>query len=178
MMRLMLADRFKLVVHFEAQIQPVLALTVREPGRLGQHLRANAEGTPCDGPFPREMQGPDAGFESLLPPACGLYIVLPKPDHMKIISARQIELPLLAAFISASAKLDLPIVDQTGLGGTYDFALEWRDVPDLSTNSTDVAESTSTLKESIEEQLGLKVTRAKAPMKVLVIDHVERPSEN
>jgi uncharacterized protein (TIGR03435 family) len=97
---------------------------------------------------------------------------------MKMISARQITLPLVAAFISAYSKDDQPVVDQTGLRGTYDFALEWRDVLDLPTNTGDGAEPTSTLQESIEQQLGLKLTRTKIPMSVLVIDHVERPSEN
>lgn len=179
MMRSMLADRFKLVVHFETQTQPVLALTLGRSGRLGPHLRANAERVPCDEPFPRAMQGTDAGFESLLPPpGCGLYRIVPRPDHMKMISARQITLPLVAAFISAYSKDDQPVVDQTGLRGTYDFALEWRDVLDLPTNTGDGAEPTSTLQESIEQQLGLKLTRTKIPMSVLVIDHVERPSEN
>jgi uncharacterized protein (TIGR03435 family) len=48
MMQALLADRFKLVVHFETREAPVLALTLAEPGKLGPNLHPHAEGPACD----------------------------------------------------------------------------------------------------------------------------------
>ena len=62
------------------------------------------------------------------------------------------------------------VVDQTGLTGKYDLKLKW--APD-----TDPSGGPS-LFSAIKEQLGLKLISIKAPVEVLVIDHVERPSEN
>jgi len=54
------------------------------------------------------------------------------------------------------------VIDKTGLAGLYDIKLEW--APVLTT--------------AIEEQLGLRLLSTKAPLEVLLIDDVERPSEN
>lgn len=66
-----------------------------------------------------------------------------------------------------------PVVDKTGLTGLYDFTLEW--APDDA--PTDVTEGPSIFT-AVQEQLGLKLESTKAPVEVLVIDHVERPSAN
>ena len=62
----------------------------------------------------------------------------------------------------------------------YDFNLKWMPLDPGTpggTASSPNAESVS-LFSAIEEQLGLKLTSTKGPGQVLVIDHVERPSEN
>jgi len=61
-----------------------------------------------------------------------------------------------------SAVLDKPVVDQTGLSGRFDFTLNW--TPGLFT--------------AVQEQLGLKLEATKAPVDVIVIDKVEKPSAN
>jgi uncharacterized protein (TIGR03435 family) len=73
------------------------------------------------------------------------------------------------------------VIDKTGLTGVFDITLEKLDVasfghPDDSLAPGDL-ESVSIFT-AIQEQLGLKVRPAKAQTEVLVIDHVERPSEN
>jgi len=60
------------------------------------------------------------------------------------------------------------ILDRTGLTGAYDLTLKW-DPTDATGPSLFTA---------IQEQLGLKLESTKAPVEVLVIDHIERPSEN
>jgi uncharacterized protein (TIGR03435 family) len=81
--------------------------------------------------------------------------------------------------------LDRPVVDQTGLTGKYDFNLDF--TPDESqfegmgakvSPQTDSANAPPNLYTAIQEQLGLKLEATKAPAEVLVIDHVEKPSEN
>lgn len=80
--------------------------------------------------------------------------------------------------------LDRPVVDQTGLAGRFDFTLNW--TPDDSQfggaaahvpPSTD-ANPPPNLYTAIQEQIGLKLDATKAPADVMIIDHVEKPSDN
>ena len=64
------------------------------------------------------------------------------------------------------------MVDQTGLGGSYDFALKW--TPEQLV-APDAAPSLFT---AIQEQLGLRLVPSKAQVEVIVIDHIEPPSPN
>jgi uncharacterized protein (TIGR03435 family) len=68
-------------------------------------------------------------------------------------------------------QLGRPVVDRTGLTGNYDFTLNW-------TPSTADAESGPSIFTALQEQLGLKLQPVKAPIPILVVDHIERPSEN
>jgi uncharacterized protein (TIGR03435 family) len=83
------------------------------------------------------------------------------------------------------AVLDRPVLDQTELTGRYDFTLVW--TPDDSQFAgmgakipppTDSANAPPNLYTAIQEQIGLKLEATKAPADVMVIDHVEKPSEN
>ncbi len=65
------------------------------------------------------------------------------------------------------------VVDKTGLTGWYDIDLKWTPDEDLAAGA-----SGPTLFTALEEQLGLKLISDKAPVDVLVVDHIERPTEN
>src|ERR1035441_7466177 len=52
MMQSLLAERFKLAVHFETHDVPVMALVLVEPGKLGFRLRPHSQGPPCDAKIP------------------------------------------------------------------------------------------------------------------------------
>jgi uncharacterized protein (TIGR03435 family) len=80
---------------------------------------------------------------------------------------------------------DRPVIDRTGLTGKFDFKLKW--TPDESQFAgagvkvpppSDKADAPPSLYTAIQEQLGLKLDPVKAPVDVLVVDHVEKPSEN
>jgi uncharacterized protein (TIGR03435 family) len=73
--------------------------------------------------------------------------------------------------------LGYPVVDKTGLTGTYDFSLQWS-TNEMSMSATSPDESAPSLFSAIGEQLGLKLRSAKEPVDILVIDHVEEPTEN
>jgi uncharacterized protein (TIGR03435 family) len=76
--------------------------------------------------------------------------------------------------LGMQAYLDKPVVDETGLTGIYDFVLKW--TPDESNaNELNAPPGIFT---AVQEQLGLKLEPTRGPTDVLVIDHVERPSEN
>ena len=67
------------------------------------------------------------------------------------------------------------VVDKTGMAGRFDFALQW--TPDDSTVARSDSSAPSIFT-AVEEQLGLKLEPWKAPVPVLVVDHVEMPSAN
>jgi uncharacterized protein (TIGR03435 family) len=73
-----------------------------------------------------------------------------------------------------SLTLGRVVVDKTGLEGRYDITLKW--TPDDA--STSDASSGPSIFTAIQEQLGLKLESTKGPVQVLIIDHVEMPSEN
>jgi uncharacterized protein (TIGR03435 family) len=66
-----------------------------------------------------------------------------------------------------------PVIDRTGLQGHYNFVLKW--TPDQDSASPDAGPSIFT---ALQEQLGLKLQPVKAPIPILVVEHIERPSEN
>lgn len=75
----------------------------------------------------------------------------------------------LAESLTFSSGLDRPVVDQTGLSGKYLVQLEW------AANENSDGPSLFT---AVQEQLGLKLEPEKAPVEVLVVDQVTRPTEN
>jgi bla regulator protein blaR1 len=71
------------------------------------------------------------------------------------------------------------VVDQTGLKGTYDFTLTWSEQSVASgIGQEESGTDAPSLFTAVQEQLGLKLVPTKAPVDVIVIDHIERPSEN
>jgi uncharacterized protein (TIGR03435 family) len=89
------------------------------------------------------------------------------------------------SMILQGAVFDRPVLDQTGITGRWDFTLDW--TPDDSQfrgmgatipPSTDGANAPPPLFTAIQEQIGLKLDATKAPAEIIVIDHVEKPSEN
>jgi uncharacterized protein (TIGR03435 family) len=151
MLQALLADRFKLKIHRELADIDCYALI---PGKNG--LR-NMKKEPDDETFHVSWSGK---FQ---------------------MAAHAIPFDL---FVSQflSAHVGCPIVDKTGLAGKYDFVLNW--APDSSPVSVSDGASTApeisgpTIFIALEEQLGLKLEHVKVPMERIVMDHIERPSEN
>jgi uncharacterized protein (TIGR03435 family) len=69
---------------------------------------------------------------------------------------------------------DRPVVDRTGLTGRFDIHVEF--VPTAALLSTD--DAGPSIYTALQDQLGLKLSPARGPVEVLVIDHAERPSQN
>ncbi len=79
-----------------------------------------------------------------------------------------------AEFLSDEA--GRPVVDQTGLSGTYELTLDW--APDDAATANDATAGPSIFT-ALQEQLGLKLDSTKGPVEMLVIDHAERtPTDN
>lgn len=76
---------------------------------------------------------------------------------------------------SIAQYLDRPVIDKTGLTGKYDYHLEFSDAGQPAPSADALGPSVLT---AFQDQLGLKLTAGTGPVEVLVIDHVEKPSEN
>jgi uncharacterized protein (TIGR03435 family) len=180
MVQSLLADRFKLAIHFETQQVPVLALVLDKPGKPGPNLRPHAEGPPCDTVKPT-VNGSSASATDIFPSACGLESVEAAPNNTVLLGSRDTTMKRIADTLPDAGRLGRPVVDQTGLTGTFDFTMRW--TPDSGapamqeTNAEPALQGTSFF-EALKDQLGLKLKPTNAPLNVLVIDHVERPSEN
>jgi bla regulator protein blaR1 len=182
MMQSLLATRFKLVAHFESREMPVLALVMDKPGRLGPKLRPHAQGPPCDADLTISA---DRSSPSIPPgafvAACGRVQVFNGPDHTMLLGGRNISIDHLAGYLPDFEDIGRPIVDQTGLEGAFDFSLNWspeqnRALP-VDSDGVDNAQGPP-LVGALKEQLGLKLKSTKAPIQILVIDHVEPPTPN
>ena len=113
-----------------------------------------------------------------LPPLCGVIAHVPSSVPGQHFGGRAIPLSLLATTIptmTGLAAMPRPVVDQTGLSGLYDFTLTW--MHDSSGDEA-IADNTANFRDALKVQLGLELKSSHAPISFLIVDHVERPSEN
>ena len=179
MMQSLLADRFKRLVHFETQIVPVLAMVLEKPGKTGPNLRPHSDGVPCEAT--PATNGPPNQNTSVFPPVCDVYMMQMSPNANSRAGSRNTTAELLANALPGLGQLDRPVVDQTGLSERLDFSLEFAPesgpAPAPSADAPPDARGPTFL-EALHEQLGLKLESTRAPLQILVIDNVDRPSEN
>jgi uncharacterized protein (TIGR03435 family) len=172
MLQALLADRFKLTLHRETKDLPVYALVIAKNGAKLQKSK------PGD-TYPNGLKGPDG-----LPG--GPTSMRIKPGEV-IIQARPVE----SLAWALSRLLGRTVLDKSALKGNYDFTLQWAPDegqggmlkgPEGSQQGTDNAPSPESpgpsIFAAIQEQLGLKLESQNGPGEILVIDHVEKPSEN
>lgn len=88
---------------------------------------------------------------------------------------QHVEMARLTGFLSSV--MDRRVVDSTGLQGFYDFELKLQDGPQGPQDKNTLIVSSAILA-GIESQLGLKLESGRAPIDHVVIDHLEKPSEN
>jgi bla regulator protein blaR1 len=191
MMQSLLADRFKLKVHFETREMPVFALTLVTPGKTGPKLIPHDQGPPCPDSFALPTLGDLPSEKDVFPPMCGYALTWSKPSGITLWGSRDSTPQYLAISIGAdgsfAGEVDKPVVDRTGLSGSFDFTMEYAADPrsspffGLAPPKTDAPlgdlQGPSFL-EAVRKQLGLRLVPDKGPVETLVVDHVERPSEN
>jgi uncharacterized protein (TIGR03435 family) len=173
MLQALLEDRFKLKIHHETREGPVYTLM---PAKGSSKLKPFAEGNcirmPLT-PFPPPEPQPGQRY-------CRAMISFQGPA----VDAEGNTLSEFSKLLDVI--LDRPVIDQTGIAGRFDIHLEFSAdevTPPLyhpgaaaSGASSDLASPPILV--AIQQQLGLKLVPAKGPVEALVIDHVERPSEN
>ena len=89
----------------------------------------------------------------------------------------------MALLLSRLPEIGRPVVNQTGLLGGYYIKLQYaRDQPESGNARTGtpppLGPDGPSIFTALQEQLGLKLVPTKGPMEIIVIDHIERPSEN
>jgi uncharacterized protein (TIGR03435 family) len=168
MLQSLLIDRFKLTIHHDTKALPVFSLVI---ANSGFKLREAA-------PDEVDSQG-----------RSGTYL----SGSSGAMRGQLVSMTFLAQFLSRT--LDRTVLDKTGLTGKYDFLLKWttnqnqlqtpagfeatsaaapNGAPAIPSSDT----SAPDLFTAVQEQLGLKLKAEKAPVDVIVIDHVARPSGN
>jgi uncharacterized protein (TIGR03435 family) len=167
MARPMLASRFKLAVHEDTRTLPVYALVVAS-GRPKMK-----EATPGD-TYPNGMKGADGGVGR--PGVMGMHReTLPSGARISELTGQGVTMDRLAKTLS-QPEVGRMIVDKTGLTGKYDLKLAW--TPETLSTDAPSDSANPTLFTAVQEQLGLKLQPEKDPVPVIVIEHVEMPSEN
>jgi len=165
MQQSLLVARFHLQAHFETRILPVYALVPAKGGMKITPVVAPPETKPGDPPVPSHSAGS-------LPP--GTMMSTPKSDGSWVINAHAIKMPLLIRVVAGNIS-DRPIVDRTGFTGSFDINnLAWAPLTDTAANTAD----TPSLVGALKEGLGLAIVPTKAPIEVLVIDSIDRPTAN
>lgn len=183
MMQALLEDRFHLKLHTEFQEIPVYALTV---AKGGPKLQASQEGS-CQPMLSDQPASISAPGQAPLP-ICGMLQIA--NNEFRVRGATMADLA-----VSLSRRLDREVIDKTGMAGTFDIRVPLGSGlagvvapapppppggavdPAAQANPTDPTDFFDAA-QSIAQKLGLKLERSKGPGRILVIDHVERPSEN
>lgn len=178
MIQSLLEDRFKLVLHHETRQLPIYALEVAKEGKIGPQLTPHANDAKCTdtstGKFLSQPKPSDA-----MPAYCGGFFMNPRPGDLRE-TGNGVSMDELGAQLIQF--LDRDVVDRTGLGGVFDFNVEFAPLagpgalPDTATAPD--PSSPPTIFVALQQQLGLKLDPQKGPVDVFVIDHIEEPSPN
>jgi bla regulator protein BlaR1 len=187
MMQSLLAERFKLGLHTEKREIPVLALVLTKAGRTGPQLQPHDAAAPCQpnanpapgDRIPNTIQQIVAGQ---MPGLCNVILGLPPSVAGRSrLAGRNVTIGFMADMFSQRVDRGRPMIDATGLPGKFDFVLEFTPEGPTSATAGANAEPQSegpTFEEALNDQLGLKAESRKSLMDVIVLDRVERPSEN
>ena len=152
MIRSLLADRFKLRAHRETRPRDGYALVRINSDRLGPSMQPST--LSCRDPKAVRPQG--SRFTCGLTHLPGSFI------------AGDIPVSIVADLLAGIT--ERVVEDRTSISGTFDVELKWdpgvepSDLPSIFT--------------AVQEQLGLRLQREEMPSEVLIIDHIERPTEN
>jgi len=171
MLQALLADRFKLSVHFETKQGPAYALVIAKNGPKLHEAKPGE--SYADG---------IKGFDGL-----------PIGPHRTRMASGELTvqaLPMATVAQLLSMHLGRTVLDETRLMGNYDFTLRWTpeqgetavfngpEGSQLRADSIPAEFSGPSIFAALQEQLGLKLESQKGPVEILVIDHIEKPSEN
>jgi uncharacterized protein (TIGR03435 family) len=169
MFRSLMAQRSRLTAHLETRPQPGYRLLIaRLDGRLGPSLTRST--LDCSTRNARPSAGSDRGIvEEAARSRCGLF------DSNHTMSSGGVTITQLAR--SISAWVGQPITDDTGLTGLFALTFTFQHRGPRPGELADANDPPSVFT-AIQEQLGLKLVPATVATRVLVIDHIERPSDN
>jgi uncharacterized protein (TIGR03435 family) len=189
MLQAFLEERFRLQIHRETREIPVYAMTV---GKGGLKVQPLAEGacTPLDLTHPPAPPKPGDPPPNL----CGVMLLGPAGKGNMLIEVRGSTMAQFAQRLSG--RVDRIIIDKTGIPGQFNFHLEFTSDSSMPgqllpgaragdagnaanpANGATPADADLSLFVALQEQIGLKLSSDKGPVSFLIIDHVEKPTEN
>ena len=196
LLRNLLADRFKLKVHTEQREMQVFALVLRQEGKLGSSLSPTKVDCAALMAARGRGDGPPPAFEPGARPPCSFMM---GPGTLAASSVPMAELAR-----SLSQRLGRIVIDRTGLSGQYDFEVTFAPEsagglggpgggpggggalvlggggapPPGAPPPPPVDPNAPSLFTALQEQLGLRLDSVRAPVDVIVIDSVERPTDD
>jgi len=164
MLQRLLEERFSLQTHRETREMPVYELVrVRQDDQLGPRLRVSTLDCSPAAPSNRAQ--------------CGLRI------STGLIDGKSVDWRNLVGQLPSA--VGRTVIDKTGLQGLFELTLEWNPDPSVTRSPEATAAATAaaatpgervTIFTALQEQLGVRLQAARAPLEVLVIDRLERPT--
>lgn len=172
MFRTLLAERMKLAAHYESREQDSYDLVfARSDKRLGPGIKPSSldcSAGPSTAPIPTPT-GPASIREATLN-RCGAFFV--EGDFM---TSRGVTIANVTRMVTPAA--GRPIVDKTGLDGYFEITLRFQRLP-LRAGTEPLPDDAPAVSTALQEQLGLRLEPSKTQGQILVIDAIERPTEN
>jgi uncharacterized protein (TIGR03435 family) len=173
MVRAMLADRFHLRIRETSRQEPVYALVT---GRNGLRAALTPTRRDCDaianaGPF----STPPSGTNPAMWVPCGVRV-----RSGEIVAAGG-TLTQLARHLAPVADVRRQVIDRTGVTGRFDFTVHWtpsRAPQGARSDAPAAVDAGPSLFTALQEQLGLRLVAARGPVRVIVVEHLERPTPN
>jgi uncharacterized protein (TIGR03435 family) len=183
MLQSLLEDRFHLKTHRETSDVPVFVLQFAHPdGKLGPKFRPTDTDCAALMRAARESGGPPPPPAPGERPRCGARMFAGN------LSAGAMSLAQVVNGLSRTRDLNRQVVDRTGLTGAYDIDLVWTpdaaslppagDRPAGAPPLPPIDPNGPSIFTAIQEQWGLKLEPSRAPMNLLVIDAVDRPTDD
>jgi uncharacterized protein (TIGR03435 family) len=188
MWRAMVVDRFGLVAHLEKRTRPAYDLVLaRTDGKLGPGLtrvavdcdaayamrRAEADAALAAGLAWPPLQDPDPGVQR----HCTVRLEPHGPSRFALLLAGETTMAALATSLRAETRR--MVVDKTGLSGSYRVRLIYDQMASrLSPDAAPFPDAGPTIFAAVRQQLGLRLRSSSAEQDTLVVDRIERPTEN
>ena len=172
-MQRLLEERFHLKIHREVREVAVYTMTVAKDG---PKLQATTESS-CNSPDAADL----TALLKVSPggkPWCGILTPPIRNGTHYVLDERGVSITTFSTIFNVRG---LPLIDRTNLSGRFDIHLEWEFSPaEPASSENDVASEgpDTSIISSFRKQLGLQLKPGKGPREFLVVDHLERPSEN
>ena len=170
MMKTLIAERFRLVMHQETREMPIYALVAaKSDGALGLQLHRST--TDCAAIFAEARARGSVPAAPRGGPLCGTNM---SPGRMATSSTTMSDLARNLSTVAGRI-----VIDKTGLPGNFDLELTWSgDAADGNAVNQPPPSDSPSLFAAIQEQLGLKLEPQRGPVEVLVIDSAQKPIED
>ena len=195
MLQALLADRFKVVARMETRDAPIYAIVIARPDRrLGPQITRSS--TDCTAVLAERQAAARARGPGPVPvpsvtpgqrPVCGIRATTRQTSSGGVVlgyTAGSITMARFAEILSTALQFRRQVVDRTALEGAFDFDLEYARERPPTVPAAGVPAAAAPIDDgpsiftALEEQLGLKLEASRGPVDFLVIDSVEKPTND